>query len=89
LRYTPGYYTYGNRFSHYDGHYAFNKYSVMYDAYVEGNYDLTIDIFNEKTALQTLVRLMNSYFPYILLIYCLLLANDIVTKDRHHMSIVR
>lgn len=89
LRYTPGYYTYGNRFSHYDGHYAFNKYSVMYDAYAEGNYDLTIDIFNEKTALQTLVRLMNSYFPYILLIYCLLLANDIVTKDRHHISIVR
>lgn len=89
LRYTPGYYTYGNHFSHYDGHYAFNKYSVMYDAYASGDYELTIDVFNEQTALQTLVRLMNSYLPYILLVLCMLLTNDIVTKDRHHMSIVR
>lgn len=89
LRYTPGYYTYGNRFSHYDGHYAFNKYSVIYDAYASGDYDLTIEIFDEKTALQTLVRLMNSYLPYLILIFSLLLTNDIVTKDRYHISIVR
>lgn len=88
LRYNRQYYTYGNRFAHIDGHYAYVVNSLRYEAYAEADYPLTLDLFNERTALQTLERLMGSTLPYILLMMTLLLCNDIVTRDRRHGSIV-
>ncbi|WP_100010302.1 ABC transporter permease [Lentibacillus sediminis] len=88
LRYSPGYYTYGNMFSHQDGHYAYLYSAERYGEYASAVYNLNLNIFEERTALQTLQRLLESSLPYILLLSCLLLSNDIVMKDRKHPSIV-
>lgn len=88
LRYTTSYYTYGNRFSHSDGHYAYLSSAERYREYANASYDVSIQIFEERTALQTLHRLLASSLPYIILIVCLFLSTDIVMKDRHHLSIV-
>lgn len=88
LRYNPGYYTYGNMLSHADGHYAYLYAAERYGNYADATYDLNINIFEERTALQALQRMLESSLPYILLILCLILSNDIVMKDRKHPSIV-
>lgn len=88
LSYNPRYYTYGNRFAKEDGHYSYFYSAERYGEYASAEYDLSVNVFEERTALQTLKRLLESSLPYILLIACLLLCNDIVMKDRRHSSIV-
>lgn len=88
LRYHPSYYTYGNKYPKQDGHYNYLYSAERYGEYATADYNLNLNIFEERTAFQTLKRMMESYLPYILLISCLLLSNDIVTKDRKHPSIV-
>ncbi|OFL47155.1 MULTISPECIES: hypothetical protein [Nosocomiicoccus] len=88
LRYNPKYYSYGNRFAKYDGHYGYNVSATEYQAYAKADYPLSIDIFNKQTALQTLERLLNQGLISILLVLTFLLTNDIVTKDRLYPSIV-
>lgn len=62
---------------------------VRYGAYAEADYDLSINQFEQRTALQTVERLLNGYLPVLLIICTLLLAIDIVTKDRLHPSILK
>lgn len=88
LRYNPSYYTYGNKYPEQDGHYNYLYSAERYGEYATAEYDLSLDIFEERTAIQTLKRMLESSLPYILLISCLLLSNDIVMKDRKHPSIV-
>ena len=88
LRYNPRYYTYGNKHAKEDGHYNYLYSAERYRQYASANYELNLNIFEERTALQTLKRLLESGLPYILLLTCLLLSNDIVMKDRKHPSVV-
>ena len=88
LRYNPGYYTYGNMFATQDAHFAYLYSAERYGKYASANYTLNLNVFEERTALQTLQRMLESILPYVLLISCLLLCNDLVLKDRKHASIV-
>lgn len=88
LSYNPRYYTYGNRFADEDGHYNYLYSAERYGEYASAGYELNMNVFEERTALQSLKRLLDSSLPYILIIACLLLSNDIVMKDRRHASIV-
>lgn len=87
--YNPRYYTYGNFEAHQEGHMAYITTGARYTAYADVDSELTVAIFEERTALQTLYRLINSYLPYVLFIASLLLSLDIVLKDRHHPTLLR
>lgn len=89
LFYHPRYYTYGNHYAKEDGHFAYLSAASRYGGYAEGEYTLSIDIFEERTALQTWQRLLQSYLPLILIVSCILLTVDIVLKDRRNPTLLR
>ncbi len=89
LFYHPRYYTYGNHYAKEDGHFAYLSAAVRYGGYAEKDFNLSIDIFEERTALQTWQRLLQSYLPFILMISCILLTADIVLKDRRNPTLLR
>ncbi|MBD8035216.1 ABC transporter permease [Solibacillus sp. A46] len=89
LAYNPRYYMEDRRFAEEEAYYAYFEQFQRYDTYKRVWYDLTIEILEQRTALQTLERLLKGPLPYILLIATLLLTIDIVTKDRRHPSVLK
>ena len=87
--YNSRYYMTNDKFAEEEAFYSYLDQYKRYEGYANGDYDLTIDIFEQKTALQTLERLLKGPLPYIFLIATLLLTIDIVTKDRRHPSILK
>ncbi|MFY3792042.1 ABC transporter permease [Ureibacillus sp. MALMAid1270] len=86
--YSPGYYTHGNLYAMEDGYYGYSYSASRYAGYAEGTPKLSINVFEERTALQTLQRLFESYLPMILMICCIFLSVDIVLKDRWNPSLL-
>lgn len=89
LFYNPLYYTYDNDFGHADGHYGYGYTGSRFTGYVEGNSELSMELFEERTALQSLQRLLNDYLPIVLFISCIFLSVDIVLKDRRNPSLLK
>lgn len=89
LYYNLGYYTYGNNYATMDGHYAYLYSSSRYEGYTKGKSNLSVNVFEERTALQTLQRLLHSYLPLILLFSCILFTVDIVLKDRRNPTLLQ
>lgn len=89
LNYNPGYYTYGNNYAVMDGHYAYLYSASRYKGYTEGKSNLSLNVFEERTALQTLQRLLHSYLPLILIVSCILFTADIVLKDRRNPTLLQ
>lgn len=89
LFYNAGYYTYGNDYAKMDGHYAYLYSASRYEGYATGKSDLSINVFEERTALQTLQRLLHSYLPLILIVSCILFTADIVLKDRRNPTLLQ
>lgn len=87
--YNPLYYTYGNNYAHADGHYGYGYTASRFTGYVEGSSELSMQLFEERTALQTLQRMLNDYLPIVLFISCILLSVDIVLKDRRNPSLLK
>lgn len=87
--YSPGYYTHGNLYAEDDGYYGFLYTASRYKGYAEGNSKLSLNVFEERTALQSVQRLLESYLPLILMISCIFLTVDIVLKDRFNPSILK
>lgn len=59
---------------------------ARYGAYAKADYELSINQFEQRTALQNVERLLIGPLPIILIICALLLAIDIVTKDKSSKS---
>lgn len=89
LFYNPGYYKYGNDYAKMDGHYAYLYSASRYEGYATGKSDLSVNVFEERTALQTLQRLLHSYLPLILIVSCILFTADIVLKDRRNPTLLQ
>ena len=89
LFYNPRYYTFGNNYATMDGHYAYLYSASRYKGYTEGNSKLSINVFEERTALQTLQRLFHSYLPLIFIVSCILFTVDIVLKDRRNPTLLQ
>ncbi|MDN4491913.1 ABC transporter permease [Ureibacillus aquaedulcis] len=89
LYYNPRYYTAGNLYATEDGHYAYMYSASRFKGYAEGNSDLSMDVFEERTALQTLQRLLHGYLPLILLVSCILFTADIVLKDKRNPTLIK
>ncbi|SOC37383.1 ABC transporter permease subunit [Ureibacillus acetophenoni] len=87
--YSPGYYTHGNLYASEDGYYGYLYSASRYQGYAEGKSKLSINVFEERTALQTLQRLLHSYLPMILMICCVFLTVDVVLKDRLNPSLLK
>lgn len=89
LAYNPRYYMDDRRFAEEEAYYAYFEQFQRYDTYKRVWYDLSFEILEQRTALQTLERLLKGPLPYIILIATLLLTIDLVTKDRRHPSILK
>ncbi|MBD8032809.1 ABC transporter permease [Solibacillus merdavium] len=87
--YNPKYFINNKGYADEDAFYAYLEQAARYDAYSKADFDLTIDAFEQRTAFQTLERLLKEILPIILFVCVLLLAVDIVTKDRRHSSIIK
>lgn len=88
--YNPRYYTFGNNDAHMEGHLAYLATASKYAKYAEfKNQELSLEVLEEFTAIQTLYRLMDDYLPYVLLVACLLLSVDVVLQDRKHPTLLR
>lgn len=87
--YNALYFTKVNPFASEDAFYNYLEQTVRYDAYANADYELTLEKFEQRTALQTVERLLKSYLPYVLIICSLLLTIDIISKDRRHRSLLK
>ena len=87
--YNPRYYTYGNQEAHEEGHLAYLATAARYEAYAELDSDITLEVLEEFTAIQTVYRLMDDFLPYVFFVGCLLLSVDIVLQDRKYPTLLR
>ena len=87
--YNPLYFTKNNQFARDDAFYAYFEASKRYEYFAKADYPLSLELFEQKTALQTLERMLKGPLPLLLIIFCLLLTVDIVTKDRKHPSLLK
>jgi len=89
LSFNDRYYVADREFANNEGALNAMDQHYRYGAFNEANYELSIGVFEQRTALQTFERLLKGPLPLILIICSLLLAIDIVTKDRRHPSVLK
>lgn len=89
LYYNPRYYTYGSQYADADAYYAYLEAAKRYEEFAQAEYELSINLFEQRTAWQTVERLMKGVLPIVLIVCALLLAVDIVTKDRLHPTLLK
>ena len=90
LSYNPVYYGVNQDYPHEEGSYWYRETAQRYNQYIQSGIEITPNILEERTALQTIYRLLNSSVIAIILIAVVVIyANDIVTKDRKHLSITK
>ncbi|WP_068984260.1 MULTISPECIES: ABC transporter [Lysinibacillus] len=87
--YNSKYFIKNNKYAEDDAFYAYLEQAVRYDAYSKADYELSLEIFEQRTALQTFERLLKGVLPIILIVCVLLLSIDIVKKDQRHPSILK
>jgi len=87
--YNSKYFIKNNKYAEDDAFYAYLEQAVRYDSYSKADYELSLEIFEQRTALQTFERLLKSVLPIILIVCVLLLSIDIVKKDQRHPSILK
>ncbi len=89
ISYNSKYFIKNNKYAEDDAFYAYLEQAVRYDTYSKAEYELSLDIFEQRTALQTFERLLKGVLPIILIVCVLLLSIDIVKKDQRHPSILK
>ncbi|MFF2176166.1 ABC transporter permease [Lysinibacillus sp. NPDC058147] len=87
--YNSKYFTKNNKYAADDAFYAYLEQAFRYDTYSKADYELSLEMFEQRTALQTFERLLKGVLPIILIVCVLLLSIDIVKKDRRHSSILK
>lgn len=87
--YNSKYFINNNKYAADDAFYAYLEQAARYDSYSKADYELSLEMFEQRTALQTFERLLKGVLPIILIVCVLLLSIDIVKKDRRHPSILK
>lgn len=73
-----------------EGSYWYRETAHRYNQYVQSEINITPAVLEERTALQTLYRLFNHpLVPIIFIAVVVIYANDIVIKDRKHLTITK
>lgn len=88
LHYDLPYFQSNNPYGYLDGHYAYKKEAVRYQGFSEADYPLSINAFEERTALQTFYRLSLDLLPLVVFIALIFLAADLISKDKYHSSLL-
>ncbi|AQP52931.1 hypothetical protein CBF34_05940 [Vagococcus penaei] len=86
---NPRYYTYGNYYANMDEYFGreSNKTKMLaYSQPAQKKY-LTLNVLNDKTAWQSLVRATFYWLPVLLMLVTLFFSMDLISKDRKHYSI--
>lgn len=89
ISYNDRYYVNDRQYGDSEGFYNYLDQYVRYKAFSQADYELSTNLFEQRTALQTFERLLKGSLPIILIICVLLLSVDIVTKDRRHPSVLK
>lgn len=90
LSYNPVYYGIDKEYPHQEGSYWYRETANRYNQYVAAEIEITPNILEERTALQTIYRLLNHPFiPVIFIATVVFFSNDIILKDRKHLTIVK
>lgn len=90
LSYNRVYYGVDQNYPKQEGRYWYLETANRYSAYVNQEIELSPSIIEERTALQTGNRILsNQFVPFILIGLVVIFSNDIVLKDRNHLSIVK
>ncbi|MCY9548863.1 ABC transporter permease [Lysinibacillus xylanilyticus] len=89
ISYNSKYFIKNNKYAEDDAFYAYLEQAVRYDTYSKAEYELSLEVFEQRTALQTFERLLKGVLPIILIVCVLLLSIDIVKKDQRHPSILK
>lgn len=87
--YNSKYFIKNNKYAADDAFYAYLEQAFRYGTYSKADYELSLEIFEQRTALQTFERLLKGVLPIILIVCVLLLSIDIVKKDQRHSSILK
>lgn len=73
-----------------EGSYWYREIANRYKQYIETENEITLNLLEERTGLQSVYRLLNTTLvPVILIAVVVFFSNDIVIKDRKHLSITR
>lgn len=90
LSYNPVYYGVEQEYPHAEGSYWYRETAHRYHHYVESEIEVTPNVLEERTALQTIYRLLNlPLVPIIFIAVVVIFANDILLKDRKHLTITK
>lgn len=90
LSYNHVYYGSEQDYPTQEGSYWYRETASRYEAYAEGDNTVTLAVLEEQTALQTVYSLLNTrVVPMILIAVVVFYANDIVLKDRKHLTITK
>lgn len=83
------YFTYDQPYPDQEAAY-FNQYTMgRYTAYLEGDYELTLNVLEERTALQSLQRTLNGKASFLLIAMVVLFSFDVLTVNRDHKTIIQ
>ncbi|MEG2708817.1 MAG: hypothetical protein RR968_06750 [Vagococcus sp.] len=85
----PLYFKGGNIYAQEEAIYARNGVRTRLAAYPETTKEVTLNMINEKTALQSLVRGSLSLFPLIFICLGIVFSMDAIAKDRRHKSLLK
>lgn len=90
LSYNYVYYGIDQEYPLQEGSYWYRETANRYAQYAEEDSKVSPAVLEERTALQTVYRLLNtSSVPVIMLAVVVFYANDSVVKDRKHLSITK
>lgn len=90
LSYNPVYYGIDQDYPHEEGSYWYRETAHRYYQYVESGIEITPNLLEERTALQTIYRLLTHPLVSIIFIAVVVFfSNDIILKDRKHATITK
>ncbi|WP_208560474.1 hypothetical protein [Marinilactibacillus kalidii] len=90
LSYNRAYYGIEQDYPQQEGRYWYMDTANRYEAYTNMTREINPSILEEKTGLQTGFRVWNTTLvPVVLIGLVVIYSNDIVTKDKKHLSLVR
>ena len=89
VRYSSHYYGKDQHYPKEEGSFFYRYTASRYQGYLDRHLPITRELLDERTGLQTLQRVMQTVFPLLILALVVIFSNDILVKDRKHLTLVK